>query len=249
MQLCALRKELQVVMAEKTALEEECRRRREEGKREGEEREESREREEGRGEREGLRVQHCQYKSQHTQTVTTDEKRPMISPPQRVISHLSPPTTHSTHPSPTSTHTSTHHTAAPSTITTTTALVTSDSTVAKATAEPDVPFPTSIAAMETVAKDTIPVPSIMVETVTMDTVAQETTVEIKTGVVEMMEDTINKIITNQSDFITADSATLHRIHGNLQGVCDVILSCLLHSSMPEGEDGNMHILSDHVCEG
>ena len=40
----------------------------------------------------------------------------------------------------------------------------------------------------------------MVETVTLDTVAKETTVEIKTGVVEMMEHMINKIITNQSDF-------------------------------------------------
>lgn len=90
----------------------------------------------------------------------------------------------------------------------------------------------------TVAMDTVAntVPRINVEAVGVDPIDKGT----KTGdtsIFELMENMINKVITNQSDFFTADSSTLHRIHGNLQNVCDVILSFLHHSMHPVAGGG------------
>ena len=94
------------------------------------------------------------------------------------------------------------------------------------------------------------VPSIAVDNVPVDTVAKEAVVESKKGPLEMLEDVVNDVIVNQSDLITADMATLHRIHGDLEHVCDVILSCLVHSSSvaaggPESENTRENAATEH----
>lgn len=203
--------------------------------------------------------QNTRYRSQHTQTVNIEKH---VSPPQQTtISHTPYPTTHNphstqhiTHPPPTP-----HHTAHPKptkplpmTTPTETSITpntkpSKPSTVAMETvSEHKLPVATSTSHVENTA-DSVPtaametvtntVPRINVETVGMDTVVK-TTKTGDTGILELMENLINKVITNQSDFFTADSSTLHRIHGNLQNICDVILSFLHPSTLPVGGGGS-----------
>lgn len=232
-------------MDEKAALETEFQRRmKEEG---GEERGKS---------------QNTQCRSQHTQTVNIETR---VSPPQHsTVSHTPHPTPTSTHSTQHTTHPTLtpRHTARPKppktrpmpTPTKTSIAPNTEpsgaSTIAMTTVSetklPALPVATSMSHVEsttpsipTVAMDTVAntVPRINVETVGVNTIDKGT----KTGdtsILELMENMINKVITNQSDFFTADSSTLHRIHGNLQNVCDVILSFLHHSMQPVAGGGS-----------
>ena len=223
-QLTALKEQLQRVLQEKRALEEECRKRRK-----------GRESDKGRVRGTGK----VQSRSQHTQTASTERKHKK-SPPHPVTTHSTPLTTHttSTHRTPSQSRATT----ATQPIVTTTTKPVNNETATNSTAAhlkttvSDVAVDTSVT-METAAMDTTSLPSTTVEHTATGNVAMTTTAEVKTGVLEMMEDIINKVIIDQSDLISADTNTLHRIHGDLQQLCDVILSCLAQSS-PPGERGS-----------
>ena len=228
--MSALREQLQRVLEEKSALEAECQKnqvgKREKGKK---------------GKKGRLQVQ---GQSRHTQTMSGGSHQ-LTSPSQPVTTSTTTP-----HPSPTTTPTTAHTTPSP-TITThsspsTTHMSTSTHSATRKTTEPatdstvdekknNVSMDTALT-QETIATGNTPVPSV-VETVAVDTVTKATTVETRKGTLEMVKDVISKVLVNPSDFVDADSATLHRIHGDLQQVCDVIRSCLVYSSLPEGAEG------------
>lgn len=205
------------------------------------------------------KLYNTQYRSQHTQTVNIEKH---VSPPQHSTSHTPHPTPTSTHNPHSTQHTThstpiPHHTARPKppksrpmpTPTETSINPNTESSRASAIPTttvsenklPALPVATSMSHVEnttpsspTVAMDTVAntVPRVNVEIVGVDTIDKTE----ETGILKLIENMINKLIMNQSDFFTADSSTLHRIHANLQSVCDVILSFLHHSMEPvEGE--------------
>lgn len=208
------------------------------------------------------RLQNTEYRSQHTQTVNIEKR---VLPPQHGTPHTPHPTpssTHNPHSTQHTTHPTPHHTPRPKppkprpVPTPTDTSITPNTEPSRASAIPTttvsenklpaLPVATSMSRVETttpssptVAMDTVAntVPRISVETVGMDTIDKGAKPE-DAGILELTENMINKVIMNQSDFFTADSSTLHRIHGNLQSVCDVILSFLHYSMQPVAGGGS-----------
>ena len=216
-QLVALREQLQCVLAEKAALEVECQKKKKKIV------VGNKPNARGNTKKEVARTHQVQSRSQHTQTSGNTNTQPFSHQP---ITKTIPETANNT---PTT----------PSNITTPKAEPVKSSNITTTTVS-DEPTPTVVDSNKSVT-----VPSIAIETV--DTATNATrTVEPKKGTLEILDDVMNDIIANQSDLVTADSTTLHRIHSDLQQVCDVIFSCLVQSSMVAMGTENVNASDDVI---